>query len=137
MALAACGGPAAAPANEASVIDPMNPCADAQGGAVVFGDNPVVLECSRAIEIANSRLGLVHWPVGSIEFRRSMCPPNARCALGLHEGWVVYEFWFGDPLMIRVGAVFVGDVMTREFVAGEPEPLPDWLLEHRATAGDG
>jgi hypothetical protein len=55
--------------------------------------------------------------------------------LWLHEGWVVYEFWSGDPVMVHVGAAFVGDVMTHEFVAGEPEPLPDWLLEVRAKTG--
>jgi hypothetical protein len=133
LAAGACGGPKAPPANVVTGPDPMNPCADSQGAAVVFGANAVVLDCARAVEIANTRLGLVHWPIESIEFHRSMCPPNARCRLGLHEGWVVYEFWSGDPVMIRVGAVFVGDVMSQDFVAGEPEPLPDWLLEHRAS----
>lgn len=45
------------------------------------------------------------------------------------------RFWSGDPVMIPVGAVFVGDVIANEFVADAPEPLPDWLLEIRATAG--
>lgn len=94
--------------------------------------------CERAIALAEARLGWLHWPVASTRFRASMCPPNARClAASGDEGWVIFEFTVGDPVMIRVGPPIVGNVVDlSRLVAGDPEPLPDWLREELDGTGD-
>jgi hypothetical protein len=130
--VAGCGGGGPAPAGDQAAADPMNPCVgETSDSSVDAGMIP--LTCDLAIDLANERLGWLHWPVTAIEFHRSLCPPNARCAFPVRQGWVMFSFWSGDPVMIHVGPVLEGDVETARFTAGEPEPPPDWLLEERAT----
>lgn len=124
--LAGCGGQA--PTGGAAGPDPTDPCA-----ILAARDDNIVdptTQCREAVALANARLGWLHWPVSSIEYRLDMCPPNARCASAVGtQGWVIYSFWSGDPIMVHVGSVVVGDMTTGELVTDEPEPLPAWLLE--------
>jgi hypothetical protein len=92
-----------------------------------------VLDCDLAIALADQRLGWLHWPVSTVQVRLSLCPPNARCVAGLsNQAWVVYEFWFGDPVMVHVQPRIEGDMVTDDYFAGEVEAPPDWLLEELA-----
>jgi hypothetical protein len=124
--LAGCGGQASTGA--AAAADPTNPCA----GLAAQDDNVFdpIAQCDQVLALANARLGWLHWPVSSIRYRRDLCPPNARCAFAMGaQGWVIYTFWSGDPVMVHVGPRILGDVVTGELAADQPEPLPDWLLE--------
>jgi hypothetical protein len=95
-----------------------------------------VLSCPLAVDLAGRKLGWLHWPVTATDFRWSLCPPNARCPfLPQDQGWVIFRFWAGDPVMIHVGRVDLGDIEAGPFVANDPEPLPDWLLEEISAAG--
>lgn len=124
--LAGCGGQAATGA--AAAADPTNPCVGLLARDVNVLDP--IAQCEQSVALANARLGWLHWPVSSIHYRQTICPPNARClAMIGDQGWVIYTFWSGDPVMIHVGPQILGDVVTGEVVASQPEPLPDWLLE--------
>lgn len=113
---------------------------DAAGACADNGPFPVPagvqqLTCLQAIEVASARLGWLHAPVTSMEVRWDMCPPFARCfaIAGRTNAWVIFTFSFGDPSMVHVGQP-EGGPAGAGFVAGDPEPLPDWLLDElRAT----
>ncbi len=120
--LAACGGSSAAGADESAVCPPPDV---AMPGAV-----DIVARCERVISVADERLGLLHWPVSSVQVRWNLCPPGARCLfLQLRQAWVIYRFWAGDPVMIHVGPPLAGVDLTDDLVADAPEPLPAWLVE--------
>jgi hypothetical protein len=125
--VSACGS-ATAPAGTAAAaheMPPTDPCAE-------FRDWGSTI-CPQAIALANARLGWLHWPVTSTSFRTTMCPPNARCAFpGENQGWVIFTFAVGDPVGIHVGPANVGGASAAGLVAGDPEPLPDWLLQEMA-----
>jgi hypothetical protein len=112
---------------------PPDPCAGvAELGRPIGNPNvPVKFEdafCPNAVFIATAKLGWLHGPITSTTFRPSVCPPNARCLavpFGV-EGWVIFTFAFGDPTMIHVGAPETG---AAGLVAGEPERVPDWLID--------
>ena len=128
--LASACGSATVPADTAAAADhvsPTDPCAESRDRADTI--------CPTAIALANARLGWLHWPVTSTTFRVSLCPRNARCAwVPGGQGWVVFTFWIGDPVMIHVGPPEAGSGVMAELTAGEPEPLPDWLLGEMAKA---
>jgi hypothetical protein len=128
VVLASACGSATVPAGTAAAADhfaPTGPCAE-------FRDWTTTI-CPQAIAVADARLGWPHWPVTSTSFRPSMCPPNARCAfVGENQGWVIFTFAVGDPMMIHVGPTIVGGANAAGLVAGDPEPLPDWLLQEMA-----
>jgi hypothetical protein len=106
------------------------PCAVAS--PVVVGDPSL---CPKAIALAEARLGWLHWPITTITFRSDLCPPNARCAFVANEGWVIFTFWTGDPVMVHVapaaGIALLGEagVGAAGLIAGDPQPVPDWLLD--------
>lgn len=97
----------------------------------IEGAVDVAARCRSVLAVADDRLGLLHWPVSSAKVRWNICPPNARCVefVQLSQAWVVYRFWFGDPVMIHVKPPTGGDLMGGEFVADAPEPVPAWLLD--------
>lgn len=69
--------------------------------------------------------GWLHWPVTSVRFMTGMCPPFARCGpTRPDQGWVVFTFSIGDPSMVHVTTDEGGAL-----IAGDPEALPEWLLE--------
>jgi hypothetical protein len=111
-----------------SATAPTDPCADSPDWAGTM--------CPNAIAVANARLGLLHWPVTSTQFRASLCPPNARCALVLapHDTWVIFTFSIGDPVMIRIGPPEIANAPPGFLVAGNPESPPEWILEELAKA---
>ncbi len=123
--LSACGSatvPADTAAAAAEVVSLTSSCGE-------FADWTDTI-CTSAVALANARLGWLHWPVTSTAFRTSMCPPNARCRFpGDSQGWVIFTFAVGDPVMIHVGPTNVGGAIAAGLVAGDPEPLPDWLLQ--------
>ena len=111
---------------------PADPC---QFGAALFDVGPVAL-CQKAVALATARLGVLHWPITSTRFRTNLCPPNARCDLRfpeLVEGWVIFTFTAGDPVMIHVGPPTNVGAPPNVLVVGDPEPLPDWLREEIAA----
>jgi len=81
--------------------------------------------CEQAIALANARIGWLHWPITTTEFGfGAPCPANARCAVVIpNGGWVVFHFWFGDPVMVAVSPTGTGGGL----IAGDPQPLPEWL----------
>lgn len=124
MLLAACAG-----TSGASVADPAVLCPPPN--FEIDGAVDVEARCQRVVALADERLGVLHWPVADVDVRWNLCPPNARCAfLQLSQAWVIYRFSIGDPLMIHVRpSAADGDFMVDNLVAGDPEPLPGWLLE--------
>jgi hypothetical protein len=82
--------------------------------------------CGLAIGVANAKLGWLHVPVNSIEYVAWMCPPNASCPVQLaqQDASVVFRFWLGDPVLVRVTQAADGSL-----IAADPEPPPDWLWE--------
>jgi hypothetical protein len=127
LLLAACGTDVGANAEPAA--DPCSDVAAVQGQAIGGWKNQVAeLDvCSTAVALATARLGWLHGPITSTTFRASICPPNARCARVIDAGgWVIFTFAFGDPVMIHVG---LGETTDAGFGAGEPEPVPDWLID--------
>jgi hypothetical protein len=97
-------------------------------GAIVFDVGPAI--CSDAVALAEARLGWLHWPVASTRFRPDVCPPFARCPANLgNEGWVIFTFSIGEPSMIHVGPPDPTLGIGAALVAGEPQPLPDWLRD--------
>ena len=96
-----------------------------------------------ALELANDQLGVLHWPVTRVDYTASMCGGKDRCAapgvgdanlvvLPIDEAWIIFTFWAGDPLMVRVGPTEVLGV----FEASAPQPVPDWLVDHLAGHGE-
>jgi hypothetical protein len=120
LVMAGCGGGTLVAADDGAT----GPCANAAPAG-----QPSSLTCQRAIEVADARLGWLHLPVSSVEYRTDVCPPNARCRFDADSAWILYTFMNGDRTMIHVARVLVGDEPIGDFAAGEPEPLPDWLLD--------
>jgi hypothetical protein len=112
-----------------------DPC---QFGSAVFDVGPVNF-CRQAIALAEAKLGWVHWPITSTTFRQSMCPPNARCrGPGPDEGTVIFTFSVGEPRMIFVAhAQGTGGEPLGPIEAGDPQPVPDWVLEQIQSQGSG
>ncbi len=102
-----------------------NPC---DFGAIVFDVGPAI--CSDAVALAQARLGWLHWPVTATQFRPDLCPPFARCPPPPGtDGWVIFTFSIGEPSMIHVGPPDPTLGIGAALVAGEPQPLPDWLRD--------
>ena len=98
--------------------------------AIVFDVGPAI--CTDAVAVAKARLGWLHWPVTSVKFRSSLCPPFGRCRANIGnvtESWVIFTFSFGDPQMIHVAPPDSGAGIDTALVAGDPEPVPDWLRD--------
>ncbi len=131
--LLACGG-TGAPGAGGAAVDAPGPCPPpdiAMDGAV-----DIEARCRRILAIADARLGPLHVPITEVEVRWNVCPPGARCRfIQLSQGWVMYRFWVGDPVMIHVTAPVENNMVLDELVAGEPEPLPGWLLEQLGWGG--
>jgi hypothetical protein len=131
LLVAGCGASAHSAEGQAAT---GGPCAVAS--PVVVGDPSL---CLKAISLAEARLGWLHWPITSTTFRSNLCPPNARCAFAASQGWVIFTFWTGDPVMVHVAPA--GDIAllgeagvgAAGLIAGDPEPLPDWLLDELGT----
>ena len=126
MSVIGCGGSTPSAAGGAA-IDPSNPCT----GVVDDAPQGLAMDCAVALRLANERLGGAHWPISTIEIRDNLCPPGGRgCAL-MHgpDAWVIYDFWFGDPVMIHVGPEENSALLRLRFVAHDPEMPPDWLVE--------
>jgi len=120
----------AAPPVDVPAVDKATIAEACQFGAAVFDVGPVAL-CAKAIELAAARLGVVHWPITSVTFRLQLCPPNARCAAPgdePNEGWVIFTFTAGPPVMVHVGPSQLFGVVNGGLTAGDPEPVPGWLL---------
>lgn len=112
---------------------PEDPCLLWQEAFAVIPDR-----CGEAVNVAEARLGWLHWPVASRVLRLNLCPPNARCrapAPDEFNAWVIYRFTSGDPVMIHVHAD--GQDASAALVAEAPERPPDWLLEELATSSGG
>jgi hypothetical protein len=123
MLLAGCGG-----TSGAAVADPDTLCPPPD--IEMDGAIDVAARCQLVLSLADARLGVLHWPVTEVDVRWNLCPPGARCAfLPLSQAWVIYQFSIGEPVMIHVRSTPDVVEMTDELIAGDPEPLPDWLLE--------
>jgi hypothetical protein len=127
-------------ANEAAPpgVDPATVDKACQFGAVVFDVGPVAL-CTRAVALATARLGILRWPITSIAFRLSVCPPNARCLAAVGEpveGWVIFTFSAGAPAIVHVGRPSNVGAVPNALIAGPPQPVPDWLLKEIAASRD-
>ena len=106
-----------------------------QFGAVVFDVGPIKL-CQNAIGLAIARLGIVHWPVTSISFRLDLCPPGAPCAApSMQDGWVIFTFTTGLPVMVHVGPVVPGVGVDGPLIAGPVQEVPEWLAAEVKSAG--
>ncbi len=115
-------------------VDPAILGQACQFGAVVFDVGPIAL-CAKAVALAIARLGGPHWPITSISFQVSLCPPNARCRAVPDEpveGWVIFTFADGSAAMIHVGPAQIIGAPPNTLVAGAPEPVPQWLLDQMA-----
>lgn len=78
--------------------------------------------CEASVELANARIGWLHFPVTRVEFQRGHpCPPNARCRLSVNRASVIFHFWAGDPVLVPVTSDERGVLS-----AGEPGP---WAAE--------
>jgi hypothetical protein len=98
-----------------------------QFGALVFDVGPVVL-CQKAIELAIERLGPLHWPITSIHFILSLCPPGAPCAAPTEkEGWVIFTFTAGLPIMVHVGPAGAIAGVDGPLIPDAPQEVPGWL----------
>ena len=96
-------------------------------GAVVFDVGPVAL-CQEAVKLALARLGPTQAPLTSVTFRLDICAPNERCAAPpQNEGWVIFTFAFGPPLMVHVGPAGADLGLDGPLTAEAPQPLPAWL----------
>ena len=123
MILAACAG-----TSGAAVAEPDSLCPPPD--IEMDGAIDVAARCQLVLSLADARLGILHWPITHVDVRWNICPPGARCRfLALTQAWVIYQFSIGDPVMIHVRTRPGVEDMNEALVAGEPEPLPDWLLE--------
>lgn len=123
MLLAACGG-----TSGAAVADPDSLCPPPD--IEMDGAIDVAARCQLVLSLADARLGVLHWPVTEVDVRWNLCPPGARCALmPLSQAWVIYQFSIGEPVMINVRSTPDVVEMSDALIAGDPEPLPDWLVE--------
>ena len=103
----------------------------ATGRATCAGDEQTVSVCRRALPIAIDRLGFWHWPISTADYRSTICTSNGRCLLaagGLDQGWLIFTFWVGDPVMVNVQSQRQSDGEGFELVAEVPQPVPDVLL---------
>lgn len=87
-------------------------------------------QCLQAVALAEARLGALHWPISSVNYRLGLCGPGMRCAEvdEREHGWVIFTFWIGDPVMINVRSERQADGEGFELVAHDPEPVPDWVV---------
>jgi hypothetical protein len=107
--------------------------ADARGGPCDRAGEPNDI-CVQAVALAETQLGWLHAPITGVTFRGSLCPPNARCAPALGgQGWVIFEFIAGDPVMVYVGPPDPVDDQSLDLVARPGEPPPEWLVEEMAA----
>jgi hypothetical protein len=122
LLLGACSG---APAETS---DPRSPTAEAPCQGLTPLGEPIGfhgLLCQEVVDVANARLGWLHWPISSTTFRAGEpCPPGARCAAPSgNTATVLFTFWAGDPVMV----VVTKDASGTAAVAADPEPLPSWM----------
>jgi hypothetical protein len=88
-------------------------------------DDQFTLSCRQAVQLAEARLGWLHWPITATEFHRGgPCPPNARCFIAPTQGSVIFHFKVGDPVVIRIALDATGLAAT-----GDPEPVPAWMFD--------
>ena len=104
----------------------------ATGRATCAGDEQTAKLCRRALPIAIDRLGVWHWPISTADFRSSTCTSNVRCRLAqgdTDQGWLIFTFWVGDPVMVNIQSQRQADGEGFELVAELPQPVPAPLLE--------
>src|SRR5512132_668370 len=109
--IAGCGG-------TQGLTDPAAVCAT--GGSM----------CEKAVEVATARLGGVHVPVTAVHWNLGLCGEGMRCGEGdaTDFGWVIFQFMFGDPVMLHVHSVRQADGEGMELVADPPASVPAWVL---------
>jgi hypothetical protein len=88
------------------------------------------LQCPTAVSLAVEKLTLLPGTVSAVEFHLGvLCPPNARCRHSTDEGTVIFWFLGVPPIMVPIthdGAA--------SFVAGEPQAVPQWLVDEREAS---
>lgn len=118
------------------VVGCSSPAADGSAAAnpacpAQIGDDAAKF-CPQIVTVATASLGVRQFIVTSTTYARSVCPPNARCRFSLpNEGVVIFTFMLGDPVMVHVGPN--NPEVANDLLAGEPEPLPDWLIDELAA----
>ena len=126
LLLAACG-PQVLP--EAKVVVDGVPSGECDMHAAP-GPGPVLL-CPVAIDLAIAKVAVLPGTVSAVEFHVGvLCPPNARCRQLTDRGTVVFWFVGVRPRMVPVTHEEPGG-----YVAGEPQELPEWLIDQGPAEG--
>lgn len=81
--------------------------------------------CVAVVAIAQVQLGL-HWPITALRRSWDNCGVT-RCGPtdDLDQGWVVFEFMFGEPLRVHVRSQRQADGVGFVLVAADPEKVPE------------
>lgn len=89
------------------------------------------LQCPVAVDLAVAKLTVLSGTVSAVEFHRGvLCPPNARCPQVTDRGTVVFWFAGAPPIMVAV----VHEPMVG-YIAGEPQEVPQWLIDQGPGQG--
>ena len=103
----------------------------ATGRDTCTGDEQTIKVCRRALPVAIDRLGFWHWPISTADYRSTVCSSDRRCLLflgGTDQGWLIFTFWVGDPVMVNVHSQRQADGEGFELVAEMPQAVPAPLL---------